>query len=192
MKHKKQIRSFFLALWVGIGAALVFGIAFKNLPLDGKLSAAAQPGIPSAFFGGFRPEQRVTVTPEHVAVLEAEPIYFAMAAPPFFRTATVRIEYLNEGQPTVALGGRASLEEWAFDIKPLKTVATEGEWQTGEAAFELGSLAADVHGEVQMVVSMPAMQKGNASPVQVRRIDILYEREPLTVASVIEAVKKRL
>jgi len=192
MKHVKHIRNVLLVVWVALGAALVFSIVFRNLPLDGRLSVVAEPGKPSAFFGGFRPEQRVSVIPDAFAVLEDEPIYFAMAAPPFFRRATVRLEYLNEGQPKVELGGRSSLSEWQFDLRPLETVATEREWQTGEAVFDLGPLAVDGRGEIQMVVSMPDMQKGNASPVKVRRVEILYEREPFSFSSVFEAVRQRL
>lgn len=192
MKHAKHIRNAFLAGWILIAATLVIGIALKNLPPDGQLATTAFPGEPSAFFAGFRPEQRVSVIPDAYAVLEDEPIYFAMAAPPFFHRATVRLEYLNEGQPKVELGGRASLDEWRFELKPLETVGSDREWLAGEASFDLGALAVDRRGEVQMVVSMPDMQKGNYAPVKVRRIDILYEREPVTPTSIIEAIRKRL
>jgi len=201
---------------VAASALLLVGrIVFLNLPPDGRLDVVATPGKPSPFFGGFRPEDRVVVVPDAYAELKDEPIYFSMAVPPFFRTATVRMEYRNLGQPVIELGARSSLDEWAFMLKPIEadTSALDGlvlrdtfldelarteppgttsdGWSVSETTFDLGPLAVDAKGDLQMVVSLPGAKTHDA-PVLVRRIEIDYGRPPLTLDAVTAALRKRI
>lgn len=191
----RALRAALAILWAALGGALVLGVVLSNLPPDGTLNAEAFPGEPSAFVGGLRPTERVKLVDSGAGlhfVVQDEPAYFQLYVPRFFRRAVLRIEYLNEGQPELALGGRADPDEWRFDLKPLETVAEhEGGWTTGEASFDLGALARDARGEVQMVLSIPGMKEGNPAPVRVRRIAAAYERPPLALRSILDALSRK-
>jgi hypothetical protein len=185
---RTRVRTALRIIWIMLGLALLLFIVFRNVPPSGRLVVEAFPGKPSAFVSPIRPESRVEVERTddgYVFVVRDEPAYFNLAALPFMRSAVVRLEYRNEGQPEFRVGGRTSLEEWRFDLKELETAATTTDgWTVGEARWELGPLAADDAGEVQMVLSLPAMQEGNAAPLRVRRIEVEYRRPALTLENI--------
>lgn len=208
------IRIAVLVLAIASGLTLIGSVVFRNLPPDGRLTVFAVPGEPSAFFGGFRPENRVEVVKGEYAELKDEPIYFSMAVPPFFRKATVRMEYLNQGQPVIELGARSSHDEWSFQLKPIEADTTRlgglelretfhselaatpspgmtsDGWKVSETTFDLGPLAVDGKGDLQMIVSMPGMKVTDA-PVLIRNLRIQYERPPLTLEHLVEAIRRR-
>lgn len=220
MKKRHKTKWSFLRINIFIitlaGAGFVVGhVIFSNLPLSGSLSTLAIPGEPSPFFGGFRPESRIVVVKSEYAELKEEPIYFGMAVPPFFRSAIVRMEYRNLGQPVIELGARSSLDEWVFVLKPIeadinnldglplrdsfftelaetsKPKQTTDGWSISETQFDFGPLAVDAHGDLQMVVSLPGIKTHKGS-VMIRNIQIEYLRPALTLDYLVEMFRKRI
>lgn len=209
------VRALVLILAIGAALTLVGGIVFRNLPPDGILRVFATPGEPSPFFGGFRPENRTGIETGQYARLIDEPIYFSLAVPPFFRGATVRMEYRNLGQPVIELGARSSHEDWAFQLKPIEADTsrlsglelrdsfldelaatpapkeTSDGWKVSETTFDFGPLAVDGHGDLQMIVSLPGMKTFDA-PVLVRSVQVEYHRPALTLDHVIETLRRRI
>jgi len=198
-----------------LAVALVGSVIAANIPPDGRLRVIAVPGVPSPFFGGFRPESRVVTLPNVHAELKDEPIYFSLAALPFFRRVVVRMEYRNLGQPVMELGARTSPGVWSFILKPIEADGdsldgialresflselaatpppkrTEDGWSISETAFDMSALAVDRGGDVQMIISLPGMKSVKA-PILIRKVEIEYIRPPLTLNFLLEALRKRL
>jgi hypothetical protein len=118
---------FRLALFIA-GAGLIIWVVLGNVPPNGRLRVTSGAGEASAFIGILRPEGRVTLVPRDAGGhydVSAEPAYFQMRAPRAFRSAKVTVEYQEEGQPLLELGGRTDLEAWTFDLKPLEAPMLE-------------------------------------------------------------------
>jgi hypothetical protein len=190
------IRNGLRALWFLAGLGLVVGIALQNLPLSGILRASVAPGEASPFIGILRPEERMTIANDggsKVYQVTGDPTYLQVTAPRFFRHATMTLEFRNPRRIDVSIGPAITLEKWGFALQSLDSKAHPAEdigdgWRRAAVSFDLPA-AAVKDGEVQVALSVPAAGK-SPGVVEVRAIEVTYDRPPLTLQRLIEAVRK--
>jgi hypothetical protein len=122
MKLLVALRVFLRFVWILAGLAVLGLVFFRNFPPDGTLEASIVPGESSGFLGGLSPADRLSVIDTGkglVTEVSAEPVYFHLAKPRFFRQVRVRVLFHHRDQPLLEFGPRMSRDEWAFDLRPL-------------------------------------------------------------------------
>lgn len=125
----KLVRGVLRVAWFVLGACLLGWLFVRNAPASGILTASARIAQPSGFIDGFTPLDRARPVEEDglwYSDIVAEPVYFHVAAPRLYDAVTVRMRYKNEGQPYLALGARADLDAWSFDLKPIDLPMLDG------------------------------------------------------------------
>ncbi len=116
------VRRVLRLVWCVLGIVFLTWIVSRNIPLNGRVAVEGRTGEPNGFIGGFTPLDRAVPTrvgERWVSDIGGEPVYFHLAAPRLYDTMRVQLRYKAEGQPYIALGARADLAEWSFDLKPI-------------------------------------------------------------------------
>jgi hypothetical protein len=134
------VRRFLRFAWFVLGVFLLGWIVWQNVPPGGIVRAMGRTGSPNGFIGGFTPLDRAKPVEENgtwYSDVVNEPVYFHVAAPRLYERVRVRLRYILEGQPYVALGARTDLAEWSFDLKPIDVPMLDA---SGWAARQDGEL----------------------------------------------------
>jgi hypothetical protein len=129
MTQAQFVRRLLQLLWFVLGAWLLGWVIFRNFPPDGSLTARVRAAQSSGFIGGVTPTDRAEVfrrDGQAYTRVSGEPAYFRLAKLPFAPTAKVRLRFRNSSQPVFELGGRISLDAWAFDLRPLDVPLLDG------------------------------------------------------------------
>ncbi|MDP3964093.1 MAG: hypothetical protein Q8Q20_00325 [bacterium] len=124
MEKGKTILAIKISL-VALLAALFLWIAERNIAFDGSITLRWTPNA-SASISDLDPSARVGSREKDLDYgfvyrrIHTDPVYFDVAMPRSFTSATLTLEYANEGQPQVELGIQRSANEWDFLMKPIE------------------------------------------------------------------------
>ncbi len=174
----------------------------ESVPLDAAVAAGAismatdrNEGLQTVSVGRASLEVAAVGTPARLALASGRPVRLHapqgnLAIDSDGVIALSDAQFFDPEFPVVGADFRADggIDTVVADYRPPVPVG-EG-WFAAEAAFEPGKLAIS-NGEIQMALSLPAL-KTVAAPVRIRKIDVEYEREPLTWQTLLEAIKRKL
>ncbi|MBI4280784.1 hypothetical protein HY628_01140 [Candidatus Uhrbacteria bacterium] len=164
-----------------LGAVALFAwTAWQNAAPSGVFEARYDFAEAIPFITGLSPGDRVGSLErdsrgDAYQTIIDDPVYFRVRAPRHFDRAWITVRYQNPSQQPLAVGGLVDWNTFQFDLKPLRSDATD-DWQTVTVAFDLAPLRWEGR-TLTFAFSAPEM-KIIKRPVQISEIKVRLERSP--------------
>jgi len=174
-------------------AAIIFGwLCWQDLTPSGVLTAENDFQKKSPQMSDLRPAVRVDppasdAEGNHFQNVFIDPVYFDVQIPRLFRDAKVTIEYKNpDNHPFIQLGLKKNEGDWNYVFKLIERRGEnifnyrqgEGGWRTAEVVFGLDDSVMDKR-TLHFMLSTPELD-WDGHEIQIRKIAVLLERDPLT------------
>jgi len=178
-----------------VSVFLVGFLFWRDLAVSGKLEAEYNLKYPSPFITPLTPYDRlVEVKNKNERYFQstiAEPVYFGVRLPRSFRQITFWVNFRSEPNEIFRLAAFADKDKEIFEINGFEEIKNIGEgWQEGRVTFDMTNKNFNFQ-KYQFMFSAPQL-KIDGHEVDISKIKILAEREPLTWAGFWEKVWGRI
>lgn len=191
MKDKEladKIIKIFRYVFIFFAIIVIFWLFYKDFVPMGKLEIKNDFRKKSVLISDLYPKNRIKKieqeADDYQQVMRIDPIYFDVAIPRFFKTASVIIKYQNPSQNLFQIGLKDVKSDWNFSFKTLEDkenniapYEAEG-WKIAQADFELGPWFIN-NNKLYFILSSP-MLYDREEEIKISEIKIIFKKEPWT------------
>ncbi|MFA5076349.1 MAG: hypothetical protein WC480_02950 [Patescibacteria group bacterium] len=174
---------------------LALFLVHQDLVVSGQLAAEYDFKHNSPFILTLGPKERISEIQkengDYYQSLYDDPIYFDLRLPRNFKIVTFWITYRANPAGQIKLAGFVNKDQWQFIQQEFTEVKDLGNgWQEGKVVFNVSKLPF-VNQKYQMMISLTG-EKGSVRQVDITNIQILAEREPLTLGNLFSRIEKKI
>lgn len=176
---------FLRLLLIAIPVAVFFWLLAQDLAISGKLVMTYDFSHDSPFVKRLWPPGRLrtisydTKIDDAFQSMFADPVTFDVKLPRAFERATVDLLYKKDPEQTLSIGMRTDPKAWAWDIRPIMPVDSEGSWTVGRVQFNDLSAADFSNSRLHFLLNAPGLSEARRE-ILLTEIRVIVEKEPLT------------
>lgn len=164
-----------------IPVVLLAFLLYKDFNPSGQLKVNYDFCSPTPFISEFSPHGRVLdinkMKGECTQAMVIDPVYFDVRLPQKFDSAKLTVWYGKKSATKLLIGPAVNLALWQWDLISINSENNNGNWQLGNATYDLRYLKLD-NNNLRFLISSPGLDTAGERII-FKKLEIQFQKERL-------------